>query len=829
MNGLRLCWRMLRRDLRGGELTLLGIALALAVAALSSVAFLASRVEGALHQQSHQLLGGDLLIASDHPLRPESLAEASKRGLRMAQSIVFPSMVSNVDATQLADIKAVSDGYPLRGALRVAEGEGADHEIHAIPARGNVWVDARLLNALGVRLGETIRVGNASMRVTKVISVEPDRGFNLISLAPRVLMNIGDVPATGLLQEGSRASWRLQIAGEANAVSRYQAWVAATLERGEKLLTVDNARPEVRNMLDRAQRFFALAAMLAVVLSAVAMTLTVNRYVRRHLDACAVLRCLGASGGRVLAVHVGEFTIFGSFVTLAGLCAGFALHELLVTRIAPLIGPLGAELPAPSWQPWGAGIGVGVVLMLGSLLPPLLRLRHVPAIRVLRRDWQGAASWPAWVASAGALAVLMFAIAGDAKLGAIVAGGFLVIALIYAAFTLALLALLKTAAGANNRFGWRLGLAGLYRRRGNTLVQSVALAIGLTALLLLGVSRTDLLSTWKHRIPSDAPNRFVLNVQPDQRKAVTDFLRARGIEAQLEPMVRGRLVAINGKPIGPRNFANEQAKRLVEREFNLSWSTHLTEGNTVLAGKWQGDSAAPQFSVEQGLADDLGLKLNDELTFEIAGHRIAARITSLRKLDWDSMRVNFFVVGTPQMLADQPASYITSFYLPAGREEVVTAAVQRFPNLTVIDVASLLRQVETATDQAARAIEAVFGFAVIAGVVVLVAVFNTTHDERSREVAILRALGARRRQLLATLFVESALLGSLAGLLAGMGASALTFALARWVFHLPYVPRAAPVAVALAAGIVLACFSGYLGLRRVASVSPVRALASDAA
>lgn len=829
MNSLRLCWRMLRRDLRAGELTLLGIALALAVAALSSVAFLASRVEGALHQQSHQLLGGDLLVAADHPLRPETLQQAYESGLRTAQSIVFPSMVSNADAAQLADIKAVSEGYPLRGALRVAEGNGPDREVRDIPARGEIWVDARLLGTLNVRLGEPVQVGNERLRVARIVSVEPDRGFNLISLAPRVLMNIDDLPATGLLQEGSRASWRLHVAGEPDVVARYQAWAAATLQRGERLLTLDNARPEVRTMLDRAERFFSLAAMLAVVLSAVAITLTANRYVRRHLDACAVLRCFGASSGRVMGVYLGEFLVFGGIITLLGLLAGFALHQLLISRVAPLIGPLGAQMPAPTWQPWAAGLGVGAVLMLGSLLPPLLRLRRVPAIRVLRRDWRGETSWPAWAASVAALATLMFVIASDVKLGAIVVAGFLAVAVVYSLLTLSLLALLKRTIGSHQRFGWRLGLAGLYRRRVNTLVQSVALAIGLTTLLLLGVSRTDLLATWKHRIPPDAPNRFVVNIQPDQRVALEDFLRERGIEARLEPMVRGRLVAVNGKTVIPQDYANEQAQRLVEREFNLSWSTLLPAGNTVSAGRWHGASDAPQFSVEQGLAGDLGLKLNDELTFEIAGHRIAARITSLRKLDWDSMRVNFFVIGTPGLLADQPASYITSFHLPDDREEVVTSAVRRFPNITVIDVASLLRQVETATDQAARAIEAIFGFAVVAGVVVLVAVFNTTHDERSREVAILRALGARRRQLLTTLFVESAVLGSLSGLLAGIGASALTFALARWVFHLPYVPGVMPVLVTLAAGIVLACISGYLGLRRVANVSPVRALASEAA
>lgn len=830
MGTLRLCWRMLRRDLRAGELTLLGIALALAVAALSSVAFLTERVEGALRQQSHQLLGGDLLLSADHPLPPEKRERAQALGLAMAESIVFPSMVSNTQAAQLAEIKAVSAQYPLRGALRVTDDSGqGDREIRGIPARGEAWVDARLLSTLNIRLGDEIQVGSSRMRATRIVAVEPDRGFNLLSLAPRVLVNVDDLPATGLLQEGSRARWRLHLAGAPDAIAKYQAWAEATLSRGEKVQTLDNARPEVRTMLDRAQRFFSLAAMLAVVLSAVAITLTVNRYVRRHLDGCAVLRCLGASGRTVLGVHLGEFMLFGLFSTLAGLACGFALQAVLASRVTAFIGPIGCELPAASLAPWLLGLAVGAVLMVGTLLPPLLRLRNVPAIRVLRREWDGASNWPVWAASVAALSLLMLWIASDLTLGLIVIGGFIGVALLYTAFTLAMLTLLRRLAGmgGGSRFGWRLGVAGLYRRRASTLIQTVALAIGLTTLLLLAVGRTDLLAAWKHRLPPDAPNRFVVNIQPDQREAITVFFRERGIEAQLEPMVRGRLVAINGRPVGPQDFKDDQAKRLMEREFNLSWSTRLPEGNTVLAGKWQGKSATPQFSVEQGLAEDLGLKLGDELSYEIAGQRVSARVTSMRRLDWDSMRVNFFVVSTPDLLQHQPASYITSFHLAPDREDVVTAVVRRFPNITVIDVASLLRQLETATDQAARAIEMVFGFALLAGIVVLVAVFHLSHDERMREMAILRALGARRRQLTAALVVESVGIGSLAALLAALGAGGLAWALARWVFKLPYVPGPQMLALALGVGVALALLSGWLGLRRVANVSPIRVLASE--
>ncbi len=825
---------MLRRDLRAGELSLLGIALALAVASLSSVAFLTERVDQALRQQSHQLLGGDLLLTADHPWPRAQRDKAIALNILLAQSVTFPSMVAGANTAQLADIKAVSANYPLRGALRVATGGGdkggkSDREIRGVPAPGSVWVDERLLSALALKKGDSVQLGRLTLVVAEILVVEPDRGFNVFAFAPRLMMNMEQLGDTDLLQEGSRAQWRLHLAGAAAAIADYQRWAKPGLQRGEKLESLDNARPEVRVLLDRAQRFFSLAAMLAVVLAAVAITLTVNRYVRRHLDGCAVMRCLGASSNTVLAVHVGEFALFGLMATVVGCLSGFAIQQALVLKLAALIG---TSLPAPTWQPWALGLGVGLLIMLGSVLPPLLRLRNVPAVGVFRREWGEVSNWPVWLASALSLAMLMLWIAGDWTFGAIVIGGFAAIGLLYSAMTLLLLDVLRRFAGAGGLPGWRMGMAGLYRRRRNTLVQSVALAIGLTTLLLLTSGRADLLAAWKHRIPPDAPNRFAINIQPDQRAALTAFFREQRAtvpeQPALEPMIRGRLTTINGQAVTAQRYADDQAKRMVEREFNLSWTMRFPEGNELTAGKWfdgQGGSDQPQFSVEQGIADQLGLKLGDELAYDIAGTPVTGRITSLRKLEWDSMRVNFFVIGTPSMLQGQPASYITSFHLADGREQVITDLVRAFPNVTVIDVASLMRQLEAATDQAARAVEAVFGFALVAGVIVLVAVFNTTYDERTREMAILRALGARRRQLLVSLLAESVALGALSGLMAGVGAGGLSYALARWVFHLPYVPGLALIGVALLAGVLLAVFSGYLGLRRVANTSPVSVLA----
>lgn len=776
---------MLVRDWRAGELTVLGLALVLAVAALTGVSFLADRVEQGLVLQSHQLLGGDLLLSADHPWRDEFRDEARRRKLQLAESASFASMVSAGAATQLAEIKAVSDNFPLRGTLRIAPAlHGPDAETDHVPAAGEAWPDERLAQALGE---QRLTLGALELDARAVLTLDPDRGINAFALAPRLLINLADLPATQLIQPGSRVTWRLHVAGERRDVEGFQRWAQARLGRGERLESLDNARPEVRNLLERAGRFLRLAALLTVVLAAVAVGLATDRYLRRHLDGCAVMRCLGASANRILVVHGGEFALFGLLATLFGCVLGFVTQLVLQWSLS---GLLNGDLPLPSWQPWAHGLLVGLSLMAGFVLPPLLRLRRVPTVRVLRREWDVAE--PGLLAAYGfgviLLALLMVWVAGEAKLGAIVIGGFAVAVLLYGGT--ARLILLVGPVGRRPAFDpWRLGLANLRRRWRGALVQAVALGLGLTTLLLLTIARNDLLETWQSRVPADAPNRFVINLQADQRAAFAAFFAERGLPAPLtEPMVRGRLTAVNSQPRRHADYADERAQRLAEREFNLSWKSELPAGNSVVAGKWYGSDSTPQFSVEQGLAETLGFKLGDRLTFEVAGVPFSAPITSLRKLDWDSMRVNFFVVAPPGLLERHPVSYITSFHLPAGRAPLVGELVREFPNITVIDVAAVVRQLQDSLDRVARAVEALFGLAMVAGLMVLYAALQATSDERQRELAVMRALGARRRQLRSVLLAEFAALGATAGLLAGLGAAGIGWALGRFAFQLPYLP-----------------------------------------
>ena len=817
---------MLKRDFRAGELRLLGLALVIAVASLSSVSFFSDRLSRALTREAHQLLGGDLLLVADHPWDKAYRAEAQRRGLRVITSVSFPSMTAANGASHLAGIKAVEPGYPLRGALRTAPGlNQPDAETRETPARGSVWLDERLASALEAKTGDVVKLGKASLDVSAVLTLEPDRGVNFFNIAPRLMMHADDLSSTQLVQVGSRITYRLHLAGDGEAVAAYQAWAEKRLGRGERIESLDNARPEVRSALDRAEKFLRLAALLAAVLAAVAVGLAARRFMQRHLDGCAVMRCLGARGSQLLRIYLGEFLLFGAISSALGCLIGFAAQYALERLLSNL---LTTTLPTPSPLPLAYGFTVGLALLAGFALPQLLRLRNVPTVRVLRREWADAEplAWTGYAFGAVVLAVLMLWMAADLKLGLWVLGLFSLAVAIYAGvarLALAAVGRLRGAAGA----GWRYGIASLHRRLGTSVIQAVALGLGMTTLLLLTLARDDLLASWQRSVPPDAPNRFIINVQPEQREPVREFFAGKGLEKpDLLPMVRGRLVSINGRPVIAADYEEERAQRLVEREFNLSWMADLPEGNSLTAGKWFApqDGDRPQFSVEQGLADTLRLKLNDALVYEIAGRRLEAKITSLRKLDWDSMRVNFFVVTPPGVLEPFPTSYITSFHLPPDKAGFVGDLVAAHPNLTVIDVASILRQFRAVMDQLALAVQFIFAFSIVAGLAVLYAALESTHDEREYEVAVLRTLGARNSQLRAALAAEFAVLGAIAGVVAGVGAAIISWLLGRFVFQMPYEPAWLVLPAGVLGGILGIMLAGLAGTARTLRAPALQSL-----
>lgn len=823
---LGLAWRQTLRDLRSGELRLLVVAVMLAVTALSAVAFFADRLEAGLARDAAQLLGGDAVVASDQPAPTALHEEARRRGLLTARSASFPSMARAPDdrggATRLASVKAVSDGYPLRGELRVAGPDGAPRAVQAPPSPGTVWVDAALLEALQLHLGDRLLLGDAALRIDAVILMEPDRGAGFMNFAPRVLLHEADLEATGLIQPASRVTYRLAVAAPEGAprkaVAHYVRWAEASIEqeqwRGMRVESLESGRPEMRQTLDRAERFLNLVALLAALLAAVAVAIAARDFANRHLDDCAMLRVLGQPQSTIAWSYALEFSLVALAASGAGLLVGFAVHHVFVWLLA---GLLEASLPPPGAWPAVFGLGVGLTLLAGFGLPPVLQLARVPPLRVIRRDLGPVRGSSAVALAAGlcGFVALLLATASDRTLGLIAVGGFAGALLAFALMGWLAVVVLRRAVPEAHAPRWLvLATRQVAARPAYAVLQVSALSVGLLALVLLVLLRTDLISSWRAATPPDAPNRFVINIQPEQGPAFRAHLqRASVLRYDWYPMIRGRLVEVNGRPVHLDDYTSDRARRLVDREFNLSHAAEPPAHNQVIAGRWQrGDPEG--LSVEEGLAQTLGLRLGDRLAFDIAGTRVEGRIANLRKVDWASMRVNFFVMFQRDQMSELPTTYIAAFRAPAT-PGFDNALAREFPNITNVDVSASIAQVQRVLDQVVRAVEFLFGFTLAAGLVVLLAAVVATREQREREYAIMRAMGAGAGLLAKVQRAELLGVGALAGMLASWAALAVGWALAHFVFEFAWsAPWGVPVVGALL-GALLAWAAGWWGLRGV--------------
>lgn len=823
--------RMMLRDWRAGELRFLLVALIVAVASLSSVGFFVDRMRAGLNRNANQLLGADLVINADQPVNTAWRAEAQRRGLQLAETVAFPSMAlagEGDDArSQLASIKAVSPGYPLRGSLKLAAGDDADVETRDIPVPGTVWVDANILSALGLKPGDALKLGDSMFRIAQVISIEPDRGAVFLNFAPRVMLRLSDLPATNLIQDGSRVTYRLLVAGEPQPVADFRQWLQARMAhdniKGVRLEALESGRPEMSATLERAGRFLSLVGLLSAMLAAVAIAMAARRFMLRHLDACAMMRCLGLTQHQVTLLYLTEFVVLGIIGSAIGTLVGFGAHFVLLEWLGRLVSN---AVPPATFLPAVQGVAIGMLLLLGFALPPVLQLRNVPYNCVIRREQD--APQPVTLATYGlgvaAFIGLLLWQTGDPRLGLLTAAGFIGgFALFALAGWLSLKALRMLRLRINHP-GWRFALTGLERRTGATVVQIVALALGLMALLLLTVVRGDLVNAWRMSTPPDAPNRFVINIQPDQKGEIEQRMVRTGINNPLlYPMVRGRLIQINDVPITGSTYVDEHARRLVEREFNLSTMRTVPPQNRIVAGRWYDDSK-PEASVEEGLAKTLNLKLGDRLRFDVAGQTVDATVTSLRKLEWGSMRVNFFVILNPRLLENMPQTWITAFHLPASKNAFANALTRDFPNLTMVDVGSVIRQLQGVLDQVIAAVEFLFLFTLVSGVLVLYAALVGSQDERIREAGLLRALGATRSQLSQAQRIEFVLVGALAGVLAASGAAAVGWTLARYVFNFEWTFSPFVWLAGLVAGALCAFAGGWVGLRNVLRQPPLQTL-----
>jgi putative ABC transport system permease protein len=819
----RLGWRTLWRDVRAGELRLLIVAVTLAVAALTAVGFFADRLKGGLARDARQLLGGDAVITSDNPAPKAFLDKARALGLQSVATLVFPTMARAPDehggASRLVALKAVPPGYPLRGNLKVAaQPDDPAADTRDIPAPGEVWADASLLDALGLKIGDPLLLGDARLRLARVIVLEPDRGTGFTSFAARVMMNEADLAASRLIQPASRVSYRFAVAGADPQVGAFVKWAAREVKnpsvRGVRVESLESGRPEMRQTLDRAEKFLNLVALLAALLSAVAVALAARSFAAAHLDDCAMLRVLGQSQRTIALSYSFEFALIGVAASALGVLIGYSVHFVFLLLLAGLVE---TALPGASLWPVAFGICMGLTLLFAFGLPPVLQLAQVPPLRVIRRDLGNLKPASAAVLAVGVagFAALLLAASSDLKLGAIAVGGFAGAALVFAGLSWVAVKLLRVAVNEATAPRWMvLATRQISARPAYAVVQVSALAVGLLALVLLVLLRTDLVASWRRATPPDAPNRFVINVMPEQSEAFQKMLRDAGVQRfDWYPMIRGRLIAVNGRTITPDDYLDERAKRLLDREFNLSNSIVQPPHNQVVAGRWQPEERGA-VSVEEGIANTLGLKMGDTLRFDIGGMQGDAKITSLRKVDWGSMRANFFVMYPVSRLEDVPVTYMGAFRAPQ-RNGFDNELVRAFPNITTVDMTSTINQVQSVLNKVIRAVEFLFGFTLAAGVVVLFAAVTATREERAREFAIMRAVGASGVLLRQVQRAELVGVGLLAGFLASVVASAVGWGLARFAFDFEWTASPwVPVGGALA-GAALALAAGWWGLREV--------------
>lgn len=824
-NHLLLALKLVRRDWRSGELNILATALIIAVAGATAVSLFGHRLNRTMESRAAEFLAADLAVSSHEPEPAEWQREAARLGLASARAVEFASVLVEHDELLLTGAKAVSSGYPLRGELRVTSSDPAAEEtVGRGPEAGTAWVEQRVLSSLGVALGDTITLGEKPLKITRILTHEPDRRGDLLSLTPRVMFNLADLDAAAVIRPGSNAHYYALFAGDEQPVLAFKRWLKPQLHPNQKLLDIHQDRPELGNALSRAERYLGLCSTVIVLIAGVAIAMSARRYTERHFDLTALLKCLGARARDVLRIHLAQYLAIGLTASLAGCGLGYLAQEGVAWW---LLGILPHRLSAPAWYAPLFGIAVGMFVLLGFALPPVLRLRRLPPLRVLRRDLAPlpSSAWTVYGLALATLAVLVWRYTGDGRMTAMVLG--IATAALAGAGTGALL-LLRAARHLSPRLDlpWRFGLQNLTRQPKLGVGQILAFGLTLSAMLVSLLARTDLVREWQRQLPANAPNYFVLNLFESDLPALRDFLaRERITASDFYPIVRGRLTAVNSVDVHRIAVKESQGEAAINRDLSLTWSEHAPQENRLTAGRWWGAKAAPlKVSVEAKLAASLNIHLGDELTFAVGGQELKAVVDNLRSVRWDTMRPNFYMIFTPGSLSGFPATWMSSFYLPPERKAALSELAKMFPAISLLEVDHLLQQFHAILREITLAIQFVLLLALAAGFAVLFAAVRATLDERIRESTLLRALGASRNLLRKSLGVEFAVLGLFSGLLAAAAAELICWVTFTWAFELK--PRlhwemwlATPLLGALAVGL-----SGYLHMRRVVDVSPMEVL-----
>ena len=829
MQVLRFALRNLWRDLKSGELSVLLLALTVAVLSLTAVGFFTSRISLGLRAQAAEVLAADLRLESPTPIADRYFSEAHARGLRTARILTFPTAIFSGDSSQLAALNAVTASYPLRGRVRIADAPfGTARTTDRIPGRGEVWIDARIIAQLKLALGTPLKIGAATFRVTEVLDYRPDQGTGFVNLAPAALLNYDDVPSTQLIQPGSRVTYGALFAGPAAAIADFREFLVSAKAPGERLREVDESSRQLNSAIDRASRFLNLASLASVLLAAVAVAMGARRYAARHIDTVALMKCMGASQAFVLAISIIELTLLAVSAVAIGALLGYLAQSGLAWLLRDLIR---TELPAASLAPLPIALVTVLAMLIGFALPPLLQLKSTPPARVLRKS----VSAPplrygaSYVLALAALFAILWSLVRDTELVLWVFAGILGVGLV---LTLAGYGLVRLTGRLRGGVGvaWRYGLANVSRRGGGSVVQIVAFGLGLMVLLLLAVVRGDLLADWRRSLPADAPNNFLINIRPEERQPLQEFFQLHGLgQPAMYPMVRARITAINSRPSQSLKFHSDSGRGFLEREQNLTWAASLMEDNQLIAGSWwtPADTGKPLVSISTEYQEALHLQLGDKLSFDVAGEPLTVQVASIRKIRWDSFRPNFFLVFPPGLLDGAAGTYMTSVFLTPAQRPALADLVRRFPTISVFDVDAILKQIRDIMDRASLAVQYVFLFTLAAGVVVLLAAVQSTRDERRYESAILRTLGASRTTVLQGVAAEFSALGFLSGTLGAFGATGVGWVLARWLFSLQFTLDPWVWVVGLVCGTVLVGLSGALATRRVINTPPVHTLRDD--
>lgn len=818
--------RSFGREIRSGEVIVLLAAVALAVAALTAVGFLTDRIGKAVARQANEVLAADLRLRSQEPIPATWKSRAAEFNLDTAETNTFPSVVFKDDLSALSTIKAVSDNYPLRGAVRVADTLfGEQREVDSIPAPGEVWADGALLARVDADIGDRLTVGSLELEVTAVLTYRPDQSMGFASLAPSLVMNIRDIPSSGLISEGSRVGYALLVAGPEQAVNDFDAAIQPELPDAVRSSNREESSERAYRAADRAQRFLSLTAVISLLLSAVAVAMSARRFAHRRMDTVALMKSLGATQGFVISVSIVQLVLLGLLGVAVGSLVGYVAEESLTLVLADLIA---SDLPPVGPMPIVLASGSAMVLLVGFALPSLIQLRNTPPLRVLRHDEMPPAPSRVLVAglSLAAVAALLYRSVGDAQMLLILLGGIVVI-------SAALYLVGRGLVAAMGRFrsgvgvAWRYGLANVARRGRDSAVQVVAFGLGLTVLLLLTIVRTDLLEGWRQTLDEDAPNHFMINIQPHERESVSALYRSVGVEPpDYMPLVRARMSTINGVSVKDIEYPDRGGRWMANREQNLSFAAQLSSSNEVIDGEWWSEDydGPPLVSLEEEAAVETGLVVGDRLTYDVAGRELEATISSIRTINWDSFQPNFFMVFSPGALDGMPTTYIASLRLEPSQQPVLVDIVRKHPSISIIDLDAILQQIRGIVQKASLAVQAVFIFTLAAGIAVLFAAVQSTIDERRFESAMLRALGARKRIVFSGVMAEFAALGAAAGILASAGASVLAAIVAIQLFELPYEFNPLLWIVGVASGVFVVCASGYIAARGAVNAAPVDVL-----